>query len=65
MPDRRDFAPEPHRIVAFVVSLVELGAGPLEAKLKVRKQSGQFAQAAHRRASIDSETRSDGCGKHF
>jgi len=48
MPDRFDFAPEPHRVAAFLVSLVEFGAGSLMVKLKIRERSGQFAQHAAR-----------------
>lgn len=42
IPERLDCVPEPDHVAAFLNRLAELGAVPLEAKLKVMKPSGKF-----------------------
>lgn len=47
IPDDIDFAPRSNQVAAFLDGLVELGAAPLQAKLKVRKLSGQLRIGRH------------------
>jgi hypothetical protein len=47
IPDDIDFVPKSNQVAAFLDGLVELGAAPLQAKLKVRKLSGQLRIGRH------------------
>src|SRR5215469_4934359 len=42
IPDRADFAPQPHLVASFFDKLGALGAAPLQAEVIVLKLSGEF-----------------------
>ena len=47
IPDLLDFAPESQQVANFLGQLVELGAVPLDGKLRVGQLSGQFRHGRH------------------